>query len=824
MLLSAFLWLLIVAWLPGAVLFRAPFADRDRRAALPAEERLFWSVIASLAVSLSLTMILAAAGRYTFQRVAAIDVGLAIGIALVSRFRLRLGTAAPRPGPGAVVPIVLLLLAAWRFPPPAEYVMGGKDPGVYMNEGIQIAQRGSLAIRDEAVASVPPALRDLFFPSHQNPNYYGLRFMGFYIQDPAEGLVVGQFPHLYPASIALGYGIDGLTGARRATGFWAALGLVAVYFAGARVAGRAAGAAAAALLGLHVLQVWYARYPNSEIMMQPLLFAALLAADRALVDRSRFFAPLAGGLLGIQLTLRFEIVLAIGAVAAAAALGRLKRRPLPWGLIAPLAATAAVSLGYLVTLMSGYSYYPLAFARQSLLAPLAAGAALLAGLFWAARRPERAERAARIVPIAITALVLTLAAYAWFGRDAGGRTAIHDAYALRTFTWFYLSVPGLIAALAGFAFLAARRFWQAPALILTLAAFATFFFYKVRIVPEHFWMGRRFLAVILPGALLCICAIALARLRQRPLGRGALAAALGLVFLVLLGQRYARAAAPVLPHVEYAGIIPKMEELSARIHPDDLVVVEARDASDIHVLGLPLAYIYARQVLLLNTPVPDKTAFGAFLDWASARYGRVFFLGSGGTDLLSRRWSVDPVVSERFSIPEYETTPWNAYPRSVRQKEFDYGLYVFGPPRPHGPVFDLDIGVRDDLHVVRFHAKEQSEGRWMRWTSRTSYISVARLRAESRTVTLWMNDGGRPPAAAAAEVRVFLQERLLGTATVTTGFKPYAFTIPADAAAAAAADDVARLRLVSTLWNPHAVMGTGDDRELGVMVDRVRIE
>ena len=30
---------IVVGWLPGAVLFRLPIADRSRRAALPAEER-----------------------------------------------------------------------------------------------------------------------------------------------------------------------------------------------------------------------------------------------------------------------------------------------------------------------------------------------------------------------------------------------------------------------------------------------------------------------------------------------------------------------------------------------------------------------------------------------------------------------------------------------------------------------------------------------------------------------------------------------------------------------------------------------------------------
>ena len=70
----------------------------------------------------------------------------------------------------------------------------------------------------------------------------------------------------------------------------------------------------------------------------------------------------------------------------------------------------------------------------------------------------------------------------------------------------------------------------------------------------------------------------------------------------------------------------------------------------------------------------DKAALAAFLDWARTRYRRVLFIGSGGTDLLSHRYGVRPLTSERFQVPEYDS-PLDAYPRFVRQKEFDYGVY-----------------------------------------------------------------------------------------------------------------------------------------------------
>ena len=53
-------------------------------------------------------------------------------------------------------------------------------------------------------------------------------------------------------------------------------------------------------------------------------------------------------------------------------------------------------------------------------------------------------------------------------------------------------------------------------------------------------------------------------------------------------------------------------------------------------------------MLVLASARPDRASFGVFLDWARTRHSRVFFLGSGGTDLLSRHWSAKVVDSQRF--------------------------------------------------------------------------------------------------------------------------------------------------------------------------------
>src|SRR5262245_34228694 len=353
--------LALIGWLPGAAVFRLPWLDRDARASLDAEERGFWAIVLSVSLSLAIVIGLASFHRYTFRRLLVADVVVAVACLLLARGRLRLGASARRVTWTAIVPLAIVAVGIWRFFPPSEYIIGGKDPGTYMNEGIQIAQRGAIIVQDPVVASVPPFARDLFFPSYARPDYDSLRFMGFFVQDLDRGTVVGQFPHLFPASIAVGYGIDGLTGARRTVGVWAILGLLAVYFAAARLAGRAVAAAAAGLLSLHVITVWFAKYPNAEVVMQALLFAALLANARAHVDGDRFFAPVAAGLLGLLLFLRFDVVLGIIGVAAGLALGAFSGQRARVSFVATFAMLAAAACAYLLGPMRAYASGPILF-------------------------------------------------------------------------------------------------------------------------------------------------------------------------------------------------------------------------------------------------------------------------------------------------------------------------------------------------------------------------------------------------------------------------------------------------------------------------------
>src|SRR5688572_5155603 len=100
--------LIAITYLPGAIIFRLPIAERPKRAALPAEERLFWAVIISVIVTTTVAFLLAAMGAYSLPTLVWCDVVLAAALALFSLGNLRLGATARWPSWTAALPAALI--------------------------------------------------------------------------------------------------------------------------------------------------------------------------------------------------------------------------------------------------------------------------------------------------------------------------------------------------------------------------------------------------------------------------------------------------------------------------------------------------------------------------------------------------------------------------------------------------------------------------------------------------------------------------------------------------------------------------------------------
>jgi len=815
----------LVGYAPGAVIYRLPFLDRAKRGALWAEERAFWHVLISVGWSLLFVLVTAALGVYRYERLLVTNLVLSLGLITLARGRLGWHGKATKITIAAIVPIAILALGVWRFGPGSEYILGGKDPGVYVNEGIAIARTGALFRDDATVRAVPPAARDLFFPNEGDADFYGHRFMGVYINDPASGAVIAQFPQLFPASVAIGYDLAGIGGAVKTVTVWAVLGLLAVYFLGARLIGRLASFFAVLLLGMNVVEVWFGRYPGADTPMQALLFGSLLALARGHQDEDPFLAGVAGLLLGLLIFLRFDSFMAIAAMAAALAMAwAVQKQRIHLSTVAlVLCATTAGLAYYMWPMRMNFFVY-----KVNLPSP-AVGIALIVitlaiTIVVGRLRPAIGEPLAKYLPLALGVALILLAAYALFLRQPAGKLAEYDAAALRTFRDAYIYWPALILALAGCVMVTRREFWRDPAFFVVFAVFAVFLFYKIRVWPEQFWMARRFVPIVLPGTFLLASGAlfgASTPEHRRTMRRGIGAA----VVLTFIGWQYAVAARPVAAHVEYRGAIRQIDQLAQRFTTRDLVLIESRNSgSDLHVLGVPLADAYGLNVLVLFSPNPDHQQFEQFLLDARTKYERVFVLASGGTDLLSRAISATPIAFVPMTLPEYETTSWEAFPSGPRQKDLGYSIYQLEPkPAPPRP-FVLDVGYFDDLETVRFFARELTEGRTFRWTGPQSYIAATGLTGQEREIELVLHDGGRPAGAPPATLQVLLNGTPLGTLNVSFGFKSYRLAIPPEALRGVAdADAPVQIRLLSSTWSPSDFAPGGDTRQLGVMIDRVEI-
>ena len=314
-----------------------------------------------------------------------------------------------------------------------------------------------------------------------------------------------------------------------------------------------------------MIEVWFSGYPNAEVVAQTLLFAAMLAWSRAQVDGLAFFGVVAASLLGMLLFLRIDMVIAVAGFVAAAAIGRMAGLPAVVGFFPALVVWLSAAGLYLLGLMKPYMWTPMIWVRFLPAWQMGLGAvsaiAVLIVVFGGARLPA----VRRLLPwvwkvLAVAAVALVI--YAYFFRVAAGRLAEHDAIALRSFAWYVMPL-GLFTALVGYV-AALRRFAARDSVfLLTVTFYATFVFYKIRIVPVHYWMTRRFLPIILPGAMLLAAFAAFGRWREDDRGwRYQLRAAAGVVVIAILAAQFWTRSSPLFGHVEYAGVIPRLEKLA----------------------------------------------------------------------------------------------------------------------------------------------------------------------------------------------------------------------------------------------------------------------
>jgi hypothetical protein len=740
------------------------------------------------------------------------------------------------------------------------------------------------------VLSIPPEDVELFFRHPDLPPFSWARFMGFDLESPRTGRVYPQFFHLFPAFGAYLHQAMNAKGALATAPLFGILGTLGAYFSFRRLFGARAALLAALLLGLNVVQVWFARFPVSETVSQFLFFLALVCFWHWEARGSRVFGALAGAALGLSLLVRIDSVLILAPIGLYLLLRR-ARGQLRWvgslALLAPFVLlllhaglhAALWSRKYVLNIMNRTYWGAGTWALAALaLAGLLVASERFGPRLWRWLEPRRAGLCA-----AATAGVVVLALYAYFVRpelsalagapgngavysltnftaldadrdgrlvysefarrpagatpelfdyfdenddgkltriDWGGdappwlawfgfnRLAAHDAQAFYRLGWF-LSPLGLLLGVLGL--LRALRDWRPSYLFPILAAltFGLFYFYKIRVWHDYYFALRRFVPVVIPF-LLGFAALFLVWLGRLPGWRRALAGLLGLA----LAAGYVRDTREIAWYTDWHNAVRFVADVSRRFTPEDVVIFE--QPRSIHLLSLPLWALHGVNVLELARFDPDPERLRHLFHAWRGRYRNIYFVHTYRTDLCGV--FLQHVEDHGFGTQEWERT-YDRPPRRPEARALSFRVSRVVPPEELRvpPLPEVDIGGTDDFAVSGFYDKEGGGPHSFRWTGACASVYLPGARPGA-TLALTAAVGQRP-ADAPATVTASLSGTPLGGFTVGPDWEEFRLTLP-DALPPGAPV----LRLDVPPFRPINVLpGSRDPRDLGVMLDRIRI-
>lgn len=597
----------------------------------------------------------------------------------------------PRPQVGLELlgVVAVLVLAAVLFVQPFDYIIGGLDSGVYVNTGINLAKTGSIIIHDRGIAGISSSEADLFFQP-------GAVFPGFTIADPASGTVQPHGFHLFPVWIATLYSVGGIKAGLLATPLFGLLGVLGLYFVGRRLFSVPVGLLASFLLAISVGQIWFSRFPVSEVMVQFLLLSGCYLFTLSVDNRSRFLGLLAGASLGMAHLVKIELILlpvsVLGFALLAWAAGRFRGEY--WYVLAgylimlahatthavlvannyALAQVVGVFLPAINSLLPGDLELPASLlTRQAFTvadalqagrlaaAVIVLGAVCLTAIRLIARRwPSPSPRVRETTELLLFGAVVGLAAYAWFVRpyyppaDPGlpqmtAAAEVNNRSSLVRLGW-YISPLGVLLGLAGFV-KAATAEVNARFLFFIIIVMPTslLLLYNSFITPVHFWAGRRFVYTVIPTFLL-LAAYAIYDLKKSGALRwkaNIVLASLVIAFVLTM----LRPIAPFLAHVDYACASAQLGDL-ASVFPENSVVLFEYSLES-HMFSTPLEYVYEKEMLMLGRGAESDARFPALVRRYLDRGTRVFWITvANETGALSRRFDIAHVATKQITLPE----------------------------------------------------------------------------------------------------------------------------------------------------------------------------
>ncbi|MCI0411775.1 hypothetical protein L0222_03120, partial [bacterium] len=746
--------------LPGYALARHTARDRGLS---------FWlmAVLLSIPITSVAGFVLARFDSFSLPVLVAVDTVIAMALfALRAQAQFRFDSFLN--AKSASILTVLCAALFFYYAPPFEYYFGGRDPGVYTVNGIRIARAESFTAEDPFIQKIAPEFRSLFF-SGKAP----MRYMGFLVASSSDHRIVPNFFYLYPVWLGIFYSLFGVHGMLYATPFLMLCMILSAAFYLAFVLGRLQSIGFVLLLATTAISLWFARFPNSEVLAGTLIWLSLFCFQWHREHSTTIAGIIAALCLALAFWTRVDAILLAVPLMLDIAMrwidGKTGKRDIAvavtYFLFVALGAVHGLTTNsdYILAVFENLRFKPY---KVGLVGGAIAGLLFLLAIAGRRFRITEREGAGRAVSVVLAVLL----GYAYFVRPfyPSSNIGSPNAGALLALGW-YFTHPVVVLALVGLVVYPLRFRSIDWILFAGTLVYSILYFYRIRGHAEHFWMLRRYLMLICPAlvffALYGFREVLAWLARRIPRFQVRHASAVALVFCALLAGWFLYQNRALRAHHEYQGSFAFLKGLAARLGPDDVLLISAREANDLHIIGPMLSYYFDRNVLLLRATRPDLELLDRFQKtWK----GKVYFAGTGGSNIASGKFYLEPLEDFRFETPVYDEI-YHRRPRVAFQKYFQVGLYRFSS-QPAGDPYSVDIGRFDDANITNFHLKEKFGDVTYRWTNGAGHVYFPPVHYSITNIVLRINPGPWVPGMEKVRVKLYANSLYLVDLVLGNGY------------------------------------------------------
>ena len=572
-----------------------------------------------------LAIVLAELGLFNPASILLLWVALTVTLALLAqRNRLPISLTLAPPTVAQWGLLLWLPLACYLFFRPHHFIQGAADAGVYVNLAASLADTGRLQIQDHTLATVGPSL----YPNliRQAPPHDGVPFLykfGFYIEEVGTGQITPQFYPQHPVWQAVAYLVGDVYGALLLTGLWGIFATLAAFVLARELGSRYAPWLLLAALTINAMQVWFARYPTTELLTQFMTIIGLWAFVRMIDQWQRSMACLAAVAFGIAHFTRVDAIfllmaplLLIGWLLVRGTRHQWQRSL--WFFV-PLGALTIHTLLHALLYSRPYFMSSLGTAflglssRPWLLLILFVIGVLSCGFLLTRRQLIEAvwRQHGTTIKLIVIGCVILLTIYGWFIRplslnvDAwqsviGGDALTHEENEnLLRLAW-YLSPFGIWLGAVGMGWLIYRLERRTWVVIAVGLFYAILYLWRIRATPSQIYSMRRYVPVTLPMLILTASIFLDMLLMQRRVWLKA--AGVGLTIGWLAG--FAWLARGFVSQVDQVGQIDQVAAVSAQLEPQSILIFNDslfnEAVGQAEFLGVPLRFIHGHAVFSLR--------------------------------------------------------------------------------------------------------------------------------------------------------------------------------------------------------------------------------